>query len=660
MMLCIIYSASFGQTAPDSLKTYQISPVTVTTRNPVRNDIIPAQRLSGIQLEKLNSHTVADAIRFFSGIQIKDYGGIGGLKTVNIRSMGSEHVGVFYDGIEIGNAQNGTVDLGRFSLDNIEAVTLYNGQKSSIFQPAKNFASASSIYLETKTPLFTDNEYYHLKATFKTGSFGTANPSLLWEQKINSDISMSVSTEYLFTTGKYKFRYKVRDGYDTTAVRHNGDVNAFRAETGLFGRIDNGYWKTKVYLYRSERGFPGAVVRGNFTHEERQWDTNVFTQSSFRKNFGKFYSLMLNGKYAYDYLHYLADPQKDPSVMYADNHYKQQEFYLSAANRFSPISWWEFTFSADYLLNKLNADLRDFSTPLRQSGLISFATAFDFGPINIQASLLGTYVHDRVNNNGKAAKDRYKHSPAVVFSYTPFSRADLTFRAFYKDIFRMPTFNELYYVPTLTVSTLKPETVKQYDAGFLYRLSPARVWLRSLEVQADAYYNQINDKIIAVPTNSFFRWSMRNLDKVEIKGIDIVFKTVFQPVRELDLGIKINYTFQKAQDMSDKDRDNYKGQIPYIPMHSGTALFNGSYKSWELNYSFIYTGERYMSSTNTPDNYILPWYTSDLSFSKSLRWNRYRLKITAEINNLLNQQYEVVPNYPMPGTNFRFIFNLTF
>lgn len=35
----------------------------------------------------------------------------------------------FLFGIELGNAQNGTVDLGRFSLDNMESVTLYNGQK---------------------------------------------------------------------------------------------------------------------------------------------------------------------------------------------------------------------------------------------------------------------------------------------------------------------------------------------------------------------------------------------------------------------------------------------------------------------------------------------------------------------------------------------------
>lgn len=91
--------------------------------NRMQKKMSPVQILSGKELEKLNVYSVADALRYFSGVQIKDYGGIGGLKTVNIRSMGSHHVGVFYDGIELGNAQNGVVDLGRFSLDNMEVIS---------------------------------------------------------------------------------------------------------------------------------------------------------------------------------------------------------------------------------------------------------------------------------------------------------------------------------------------------------------------------------------------------------------------------------------------------------------------------------------------------------------------------------------------------------
>ena len=63
-------------------------------------EVIPAQKLDGEQLQRLNSFSVADAVRYFSGVQIKDYGGVGGIKTVDIRSMGTNHMGVFYDGIQ--------------------------------------------------------------------------------------------------------------------------------------------------------------------------------------------------------------------------------------------------------------------------------------------------------------------------------------------------------------------------------------------------------------------------------------------------------------------------------------------------------------------------------------------------------------------------------
>ena len=49
--------------------------------NRMQKKMSPVQILSGKELEKLNVYSVADALRYFSGVQIKDYGGIGGLKT---------------------------------------------------------------------------------------------------------------------------------------------------------------------------------------------------------------------------------------------------------------------------------------------------------------------------------------------------------------------------------------------------------------------------------------------------------------------------------------------------------------------------------------------------------------------------------------------------
>ena len=95
-----------------------------------------------------------------------------------------------------------------------------------------------------------------------------------------------------------------------------------------------------------------------FKNEDRQWDTNFFLQSSFKKNYRK-YSFLLSGKYAYDYLHYLSDPRLDVSTMYINNHYRQQEIYLSAANRYFILPFWAVNISTDFQWNKLNADLSE-------------------------------------------------------------------------------------------------------------------------------------------------------------------------------------------------------------------------------------------------------------------------------------------------------------
>ena len=77
-----------------------------------------------------------------------------------------------------------------------------------------------------------------------------------------------------------------------------------RLENAFFGKVPKGEWKAKAYLYNSERGYPGAAVReepGKFRHQDRQWDTNLFVQGSFQNYFKPWYSLLANGKYAYDY-----------------------------------------------------------------------------------------------------------------------------------------------------------------------------------------------------------------------------------------------------------------------------------------------------------------------------------------------------------------------
>ena len=657
LVICSESSPLFAQEKDSITSAIPLHEVVVRADR-LKRETIPVQVLSGETLKKLSVHSVADAVRYFSGVQVKDYGGIGGLKTVNIRSMGSHHVGVFYDGIELGNAQNGVVDLGRFSLDNMEAVTLYNGQKSALFQPAKDYASASAVYMQTRKPEFKEKKRYNLNLGLKSGSFHTINPSVLFEYKLSANVSASFSSEFLYTSGKYKFSYTKKNGYDTTEVRKNGDVRMFRAEVAFFGKIKSGEWRTKAYYYNSERGYPGASVReepGKFKHQDRQWDDNFFVQGTFRKHFGGWYSLMLNGKYAYDYLHYLSDPRKDVTTMYVDNHYKQQETYASAAHLFSIFPWWSVSLSNDFQWNRLDADLVDFVYPNRYALFSALSTSIDFNRFKIQGSLLHTYVKDETLTAGANAGDKSVITPSLITSWQPFKREEFHLRAFYKRVFRMPTMNDLYYT-FIGNKDLDPEYTNQYNIGTTYAKDFKQGFFNRLELQVDAYYNEVEDKIIAMPTSNQFRWTMLNLGYVEIRGMDAAIQGSFS-LGKVNLSPRLSYTYQKAQDFTDAESQWYGGQIPYIPWHSGSIIVSGSYKSWYWNYSFIYTGERYEAVANIPENYAQPWYTHDLSLSKNFYFKPFEMSATAEVNNIFNQQYEVVQCYPMPGTNFKIKLN---
>lgn len=652
-LLAIVMLGVFARTAfangemQDSILVHHIQEVVVTSRL-ISRETIPSQTLGGEELKKLNSLSVADALRYFSGLQLKDYGGVGGIKTVNIRSMGTNHLGIFYDGIELGNAQNGQIDLGQFSLDNVEEISLYNGQRSAIFQPASDFGNAGSVYIRTKAPRFMMGRRYNLLVRAKYGSSDTFRFSSLWEQKLSDHISSSLSTGVLTSSGRYKFRYRrvTEDNtvaYDTTAVRHNGDIWAFRIEGNVRGGIADGYWNVKAYTYHSERGIPGAIVNNVWRRGERQWDHNTFGQAVFQKSFGDKFSTKALAKYAYYVTRYV---NNDETQIHVDNTYRQQEMYFSTSNVYEILSKWSVSMSYDFKWNKLNANMVDFAFPHRYSNFVSLATALTLSRIQAQASLVEQVVKDHVKY-GASSPSRSTLTPAFFVNVYPFNSKLLAVRAFAKKSFRMPTFNDLYYAD-MGNSKLNPESALQYDLGFVLNKDWKQGVVDHFRLQVDGYYNTVHDKIVAYPKGQQFRWTMLNLGKVHIKGVDAMAEVGLEPAKDWKITARLQYTYQDARDVTDPNTSYYKDQIPYIPWNSGSAILALSWREWDLSYSFIYSGERYSQQENILYNHLQPWYTHDMSVVYHARKWSARL----DVNNIFSQDYDVILNYPMPKRNY--------
>lgn len=647
-----------AQNEKDSIESTPLTEVVATAKE--QKEIISAQKLSGQELDALNSFSVADAIRYFSGVQLKDYGGVGGLKTINIRSMGTNQVGVFYNGIQLGNAQNGQVDLGKFSMDNIEEISLYNGQRSKIFQSARDFGSASSIYIQPRKPHFASNKNTNIKANLKFGSFDLINPSLLMEYKINNNISLSFNGEWINASGKYKVHYRrvlpksKIIAYDTVAIRQNGDINAVRLEAALYGTLEKGTWNVNFYNYSSDRGVPGAVINNKWKRGERMQDINSFVQGNMKLAISDRWNTLLNIKYASDYTHF---ENFDYTLYPTNNKFRQKEFYIATANLFYLTDFWDVSFSYDFQYNTLDADFQRmdnydiFAYPRRTSHWLSLATSLDLNRLKIQASLLGTLIHETVRKYN-APDDKHVMTPAVFASYRLLPNEDLRLNAFAKKIFRVATFNEMYYVEMIS-SNIKPEYATQYDLGIKYTKRPRYSIVKNIDAQIDVYYNLVEDKIICTPKSPLFKWTTYNLGLVKIKGLDVSVGNMFR-MGNVFLQTKLQYTYQEARNYTDPGDTFYGHQIPYIPWHSGTVIASALYKDWTLNYSFIYTGERYSQSDNIVYNHVQPWYTHDVSLVKKFRIKDMNFKATLEVNNLFDQDYEVIFNYPMPKRNYRF------
>ena len=672
----------FAQEA-DSL-LFRISEVEVTARSLTKDVIVP-QTLKGAELERLNSLSVADALRYFSGVQLKDYGGVGGIKTINIRSMGSQHTAVYYNGVQLGNAQNGQIDLGRFSLDNIEAVELYNGQKSDIFQSAREFGAAGNVYLTTRRPYFKEGEKVHAHLQMRAGSFDLANPSVGVDVRLAEGLSLTMDAEYVYSSGRYPFRYRRvfpngETAYDTTAIRENSDINAVRAEVGLHHYYSNtGFWRIHAYNYWSERGIPGAIVNNVWRSGERLNDRNSFVQAQWQDELLNRWNMRALVKYANDYTHYR---NFDERLLPSNNEYLQHELYASLSNKIRIFNWWDVALAYDYQYNALNrdnllltvAETEHFS---RHSHWLSAATAFNVKEyLRLQASVLMTAV----SNQPSTTKLQPKVTPALFLSFRPYPKIDLSINAFYKQSYRYPTFNDLYYTD-LGNANLRPELARQHSVSVEYRVGSGKSKAESSEVgydihlSASYYYNRVTDKIIAYPKGQQFRWTMLNLGRVDIRGLNLGTVKIngvdansdislYLPLR-FTLRTRLNYTYQTAIDVTNPEDTYYGHQIPYIPWHSGSVVLGLDWQSkrgdhYGFNYSFIYTGERYSQQENTIYNYVQPWYTHDLSIYGEWMVRNHLLKANLEINNLLGQDYEVIQNFPMPKQNIRCLLSVKY
>jgi vitamin B12 transporter len=655
LLLCLgLPSQLFAQKDTTSKK---LKEVTIKSQVlPVVQTTAPSQTISANDFERYNAFTVADAIRDFSGVILKDYGGIGGLKTVSVRGLSANHTAILYDGVEINDAENGQVDLSKLNLNNVQQITLYNGQPPGVCMPARSFASASVLSIKTIRPELTADKPYQITTGIKAGSFGLVNPYLQWQQRISKNWSFIVNSYLENADGRYKFNTTNSKGSDSVANRQNAAISAQQADGALYwAKSDSNKFNLHINYYNSDRGLPGAVILYNTApSKDRLWNRDFFTQAGYERIWKSSLHLLINTKFTQNYLHYL-EPGFLNIAGVLDQHFTQREFYQSAALSYHFASNWEVSYAADFSLNNLDADLFNFSYPTQFTLLNVIASNLTLGKLQLQGSLFNTNVSESVRS-GRVAPHRNIYSPTLMATLQPFGGSNFQLRAFYKYIFRNTTFDELYY-SGVGNPNLKPEFTHQFDLGTTY-IKSLNGFLDYITFTADAYYNNVTDKIEFIPKDTY-NGSVVNFGKAEIEGLDVGLKTQAKIAGEWKAKLSVNYSYQHAINVTDATSSLYLNQLPYTPKNTIALNAGLDHGAIGLYYNQVISSSRYYTNDNLPYDFIPGYSISDASLVYHFSIKNYRAIASADVNNVFSENYFVVQSYPMPGRSFRLSFQIT-
>ncbi len=651
----LLITPAFAIAQTDTSK--KLKEVKVSTgRLPAVQTITPSQQVTSAEFYQFSALNVADAIMNFSGVVIKDYGGIGGLKTVSVRGLGANQLAVLYDGIQINDAQNGQVDLDKLNLINVQSISLFNGQPPQLCQPARSFAAASVLAVTAIHPHLNADKPFKVIAGINGGSFGLVNPYLQWQQRLSNTWSFVMNSYLEAANGRYKYKMN-GDGSDTLSTRSNAGVHTVETDGGLYwAKSDSNKFSLQYNLYNSNRELPGAVIYYTAASKQTLVNEDAFIQSSYSKFWKSSLHLLLNGKLSDDYTRY-RDPGFQNSTGGLDEQYKQREAYLSAALAYDITSKWEVSYAADAAISDLNINTSNFADPSRISFLNVFATAYTIRQWKVEGDLLNTNITETVKT-GTASPRRNIFSPTVAASFKPVSTPGLQFRAFYKNIFRDPTFDELYYFAVDGARNIKPELANQLDAGLTYQKA-FNAFIDYLTLTFDGYNNQVANKIVALPGPNPFVSSIVNLGKVSINGADLGIKAQTQLYNGWREYLYVNYSFQSAKNVTSPNDSFYDQQIPYTPKNTVAVNAGVSYKQLSLYFNQVLTSSRYYVNNNDPLYLVNGYSVSDISLIYKIAGLKVPAVVTAHVNNVFNESYVIVRSYPMPGRSYLLSLQIT-
>lgn len=558
-------------------------------------------------IENSNKQSLSGILNGINGINLKDYGGGGGMQLISIRGSNSNQIAYIYDGFKLNDKNNGAFNSSLFNLNNISNIAVQNIGNSSKYGSNSLFGS---LILNSKIP-----SCYNFKLDIASFDNYKSNASIPFKNNFALDFSIHKN--------RALYPIKLNNKFYT---RSNSELINYNINISKIFISDSGYHNIKYLINYQSQGVPGAVVQDKLENTKAKLLSN--NNYIFYNNYFKYNGYQIKSGI---YINYSELNYKDTLNKITNSNGINNNFFT---NNFQTYFEIKKTFINSYIEVRLDNDFTNLESDAyyknKKGNIFGLSANYYFNINNLNFYFASRYdiISYTSNNISGTALVNYKSK-----YYEPSLSIARSFRA--------PSFNEMYYL-NYGNNNLIPEISNTINFN-------NKIKINNIELNVNPYYSLIDNYIISIPISPVL-WSAQNLEEVNNYGIENNINYELNNFK-----INFNYTYQKSIFVGKGILKNTN--IPYMP-NEIISLF-AEYKNNIVNiYSdIIYNSFRYYNQGNDANSIIHPFTLLNINFNKEINIFNNILLINLAINNILNTNYQYVRNYPMPGINYNLSLN---
>ncbi|MEA2106354.1 MAG: TonB-dependent receptor [Bacteroidota bacterium] len=617
--------SGFGEEPTDDLPVDTIALKEVQVSAQRMNHFSTGLKINSVEKEimsEYNTQSLSELLTMHSQIFIKSYGN-SGLATASTRGTGANHTAVLWNGFNLQDPMNGTVNLANIPVNFIDEIAVQQGGAGALFGSG---ALGGAIHFNSN---YSYSKGLQIKTNHKYGSYNNIFNALNLNYSNNR---FSSSTRFFHNKAQNDYEYK------NIASINQQIENLANASYQKFGFLESIKYKinnqqeiaANVWFQKSSNELPSTMLNVNPGQEEQQ-DEHLRLTAEW-KRFGEqsttnIRTAYLNKKNIY----------ANPAILDTTNNHS-----TSSVTEIEQ----KFQLGNNHLINLgVNETYEKASSNYygkeKYRNRLSFFSSYKI--FNLKNTLSSTLsFRNEIINNSITPITYSLGIKANIFDW-------MALTSNFAKNYRVPTFNELYW-GNWGNPDLEPEKGFSEDLGINLQ---KKFSIHDTKFNITAFNSNIDNWIIWVPDHTI--WTPKNVQKVWARGIETSLNYRLK-IQNYQFKINASYNYNKTTNETNNQFSDK--QLIYVPLHQYQWNIQVNYKIFDFRYNESFTGKRFTSENNI--QYIDAFTVGNLHLGMKINTKIIQGKINFSIYNIWNQSYQVMAWYPMPLRNYAIQLTLNF